>query len=334
MPRALILVVKHRLLLVCGLCLWALSAQPAYADPVMTSPGETVLRTGAVTTFEAAPSDPGYTWDLDGDGVTDKTGSPVTWAYPRPGPVTVTVRAPNGQGETTKELQIVGPSPDFLYFPASPLAGQPIQFVYSSHEATEAIEWDLDGDGQFEDARGAFATTTFALPGTYAVSVRVTGIEEPPPPARSTSTQLVNVSPAGSPLTNQGKRQFRLMSPFPVVRITGKVLRRGALIKSLTIRAPYGATVKVRCRGRGCPFRRSSRTLARVGKAKGPAKTIRIKKLSRRVLRGGASIKVLVSRPGEIGKYTRFLIRRGKPPRRTDLCLLSGMSEPIECPGA
>jgi hypothetical protein len=42
---------------------------------------------------------------------------------------------------------------------------------------------------------------------------------------------------------------------------------------------------------------------------------------------------VMVSRQGEIGKYTRFLIRRGKPPRRTDLCLVSGSTEPTECPG-
>jgi hypothetical protein len=89
----------------------------------------------------------------------------------------------------------------------------------------------------------------------------------------------------------------------------------------------------VRCRGRGCPFRRTSRTLARAG-AKGPARTVRIKKLERRLLHGGASVKVLVSRQGEIGKYTRFKIRRSKPPLRTDLCLSPGSTAPVECPSS
>jgi hypothetical protein len=124
------------------------------------------------------------------------------------------------------------------------------------------------------------------------------------------------------------------MSPFPVVRITGKVSKKGARIKRLTVRAPYGATVRIRCRGKGCPFRRTSRTLAAAGKAKTPSKTVRIKRLEHRLLRGGASVKVFVSRQGELGKYTRFLIRKSKPPRRTDLCLEPGATEPSECPAS
>jgi hypothetical protein len=323
--------VKRLLLGLCALTTCAFGAQTAFADPAfITSPAETVIRTGATVTFEATPSDPSDVWDLDGDGITDKTGSPVTWAYPGPGPVTVTLTSPDGQA--TKTLQLIGPSAAFLYYPAAPIAGQPVQFVYTPREATGPIEWDLNGDGAFGDATGASATTTFAVPGTYAVSLHVTGIEEePPPPSRSTSTQLVNVSPPGSSVAS---KQLRLMSPFPVVRITGKVVRGGARIKSLTVQAPYGATVRVRCRGRGCPFHGSSKTLALVGKAKTPSKTLRIKKLEHRLLRAGASIKVLVSRSGEVGKYTRFLIRRGKPPRRTDLCLLPGVTEPAECPGS
>jgi hypothetical protein len=124
------------------------------------------------------------------------------------------------------------------------------------------------------------------------------------------------------------------MSPFPVVRITGKVSRKGAWIKRLSIRAPYGSTVTVRCRGRGCPFRRATRTLALVGRAKTPSKTVTIRKLARRLLHGGASVKVLVTRQGEIGKYTRFKIRRGRAPVRTDLCLAPGSTAPSECPSS
>jgi hypothetical protein len=150
----------------------------------------------------------------------------------------------------------------------------------------------------------------------------------------STRFQPVTVVAPPVTVTKVPKPQFRLMSPFPVVRITGKVTKKGARIKRLTVRAPYGSTVAIRCRGRSCPFHRSNRTLRLTGSAKAPAKTIRVRKLEDRVLRDGASIKVLVSKPGEIGKYTRFRIRGGKPPVRSDLCLSPGSTAPKECPSS
>ena len=46
--------------------------------------------------------------------------------------------------------------------------------------------------------------------------------------------------------------------PFPIVRIKGKVLARGARITLLRVRAPSGALVAVRCKGPGCGLRRRS----------------------------------------------------------------------------
>jgi PKD repeat protein len=244
--------------------------------------------------------------------------------------VTVTVQAEGGD-QGALPLTVLGPNAAFQTFPATPIAGQPVQFVYTPTEPIEAIGWDLNGDGVFDDGTGQIATTTFAQPGVHAVSLQVSDIQEPP--ARSTTTQLVRVvAPAGP--VRAGAAAARLMSPFPVVRITGKVSRKGALIKRLSVRAPYGSTVSVRCRGRGCPFRRATRTLALAGRAKTPSKTVTIRKLARRLLRGGASVKVLVTRQGEIGKYTRFKIRRGKAPLRTDLCLAPGSTAPSECPNS
>jgi hypothetical protein len=260
--------VKCRLLLGCGVLATALlAAQPAHADPPVITATPPVMKTGATITFEATPPNAADAWDLDGDGAADKIGSPVTWAYGQPGPVTVTLYSPDGQ--RTMPVQLIGPSASFVSFPAAPVAGEPVQFVYSSHEATAGLEWDLNGDGLFTDAKGALATTTFALPGTYAVSLAVTGIEEPPPPAHSTSTQLIKVIAPPGPVRPSRARPH-IMSPFPVVRISGKLDRKGALIKRLTVRAPYGATVRIRCRGGGCPFRRSSRTLVLAGKASRP----------------------------------------------------------------
>ena len=45
----------------------------------------------------------------------------------------------------------------------------------------------------------------------------------------------------------------RLLRPFPVVRIKGVLTADGAQITLLSVRAPRGVTIAVRCRGRGCP---------------------------------------------------------------------------------
>ena len=37
-----------------------------------------------------------------------------------------------------------------------------------------AIDWDIDGDGQFDDGTGAIVTRSFSTPGSRIVSVRAT----------------------------------------------------------------------------------------------------------------------------------------------------------------
>jgi hypothetical protein len=37
-----------------------------------------------------------------------------------------------------------------------------------------AIDWDIDGDGQFDDGTGAVVTRSFSTPGSRIVSVRAT----------------------------------------------------------------------------------------------------------------------------------------------------------------
>jgi hypothetical protein len=54
--------------------------------------------------------------------------------------------------------------------------------------------------------------------------------------------------------------------------------------------------------------------------------------LERRLLRAGVIVKVFVTRAGTVGKFTRFRVRRGKPPLRSDRCLLPGSSVPVQCP--
>jgi hypothetical protein len=113
------------------------------------------------------------------------------------------------------------------------------------------------------------------------------------------------------------------IAPFPVVRLAGKVLARGALVRLLAVRAPRDTLLRVRCKGRGCPVRVARRTSR--------GRSIRFPQFERR-LRAGISLEVFVRKPGMVGKYTRFLVRAGAPPKRTDRCLLPGVERPRACP--
>ena len=110
----------------------------------------------------------------------------------------------------------------------------------------------------------------------------------------------------GGTTTTPGSTTLRKLSPFPVVAIGGRVIGRRVLVSLLRVsRAPRGAVVTVTCRGRGCPFRRSRRTIRRRA-------GLRIKGLER-LLRSGTVITIVVRKGNTIGKYTRLRIRRGAP---------------------
>jgi hypothetical protein len=121
-----------------------------------------------------------------------------------------------------------------------------------------------------------------------------------------------------------GEQAKPLLSPFPLVMIAGRLTRRGARVTRLSVRAPRGSTVLVRCRGGGCP--------RRAGRAKvGRKRTVRLRRFQGH-LRTGAVLELVITKPGFIGKYTRFQIRRRRAPQRTDLCVQPGSKEGSACP--
>jgi hypothetical protein len=126
--------------------------------------------------------------------------------------------------------------------------------------------------------------------------------------------------PPGRPSGRYGP----LMSPFPIVRIAGALLGDRSRVRLLTVRGPRGMTIRVKCRGRGCP-RSSSRTKPRSTRAS-------IRWLSGAMLSRGAVVQVRVSQSGRTGKYTKFVFRHGRAPERNDACLLPGGSRPVSCP--
>jgi hypothetical protein len=141
----------------------------------------------------------------------------------------------------------------------------------------------------------------------------------------TTTTRVIAVGLAtASPARIAPHTGPRLISPFPIVRISGHTSIRGARIKALEVSAPAGARVTVDCKGKGCPFRKWRRTT-------GP-KTLRVDALKGRVLNTGVTLEVRVYKAGSIGKYTRIVIRKLKPPTRNDLCLAPGKSTASRCP--
>jgi len=85
------------------------------------------------------------------------------------------------------------PQASFDYSPASPQTGREVSFTSTSSDGDGGIAseaWDLDGDGQFDDADGPTATHTFTTTGEHTVALRVTDTSG----ATDESATTINVS--------------------------------------------------------------------------------------------------------------------------------------------
>jgi hypothetical protein len=317
---------------------FALSPDPAMED------GVTTFSFQGPSTFQNAD----VQWDLNGNGTYETSGRSVSRTYTSPGQVTVRMSA-NRSGDglpavvVTRSITVrvdPGPAAAFGVAPAVPLPGQDVTLTSTSQPSQGAIvaaDWDLDGDGDFDDAQGAVAHISFGAPGLHKVRLRVrqtngkTGVREldvrvnaaPAPPVVTPAPPARPIPPAPPAAPVRPAGPLRAMAPFPVVRIAGVVLRRGADIRVLSVRAPRGAQVRVVCRGKGCPARALATTTA-----------VRVARFSRfeRRLRAGVRLELFVRKENRIGKYTRFVIRAGAPPKRVDRCLFPGKARPERCP--
>ena len=170
--------------------------------------------------------------------------------------------------------------------------------------------------------------TPTATPGTGDVGGTVGD-----PPGEQQPTTTVEPTPLPTPAesgapkdgvlgaTQQSKP--KLLKPFPVVRMSGRLTRNGANISVLTVKAPKGTKITVACSGKGCP----SKSLARA------TKVVHLTKFET-VLRAGIKLRVTVAKPGYLSKVTTFQIRKGKAPLRTDQCQAPGERKLIRCPAA
>ena len=307
-----------------------------------------------VTLNASASTDPNgdalrYSWDLNGDKTYgDATGAIQTRTFTSPGTFRVGVRVSDPGGSSNDAVDFVTvlqdkpPVVNFSASPAAPAVGTSVTFTATASDpdgTVAAIDWDIDGDGQFNDGTGAVVTRSFGAPGSRIVSVRATDnagvatiafrtIEVTGSTSGSSQGQPGPVTAAGGAATGSASssKQPAMLTPFPVVRIRGVILRGSARLSLLSVKAPTGARVKVVCHGGGCPKKRS--VVLRVASGKS---SVRVRSLERR-LHSGAVIEVFVTARGRIGKYTRFTIRANAAPARVDLCLKPGKAKPIACP--
>jgi hypothetical protein len=215
------------------------------------------------------------------------------------------------------------PSPpvaSFTWVPANPVVGQSVSLASNSTGGSSPLSgfsWDL-GSGQFAGG-GALLTTSFATPGTHVVRLQVTD-----------ANGLSSVTAHAIVVATQ---TLELMQPFPIVRIAGSETSSGARVKLLSVQAPATTKVAVSCKGSGCKIKAESRIAMASSKSRSRAGAITLAfPRFQRALRAGAVLQIRVSKPGEIGKFTSFTIRRNKLPVRVDACLLPSSSSPSPCP--
>ena len=232
------------------------------------------------------------------------------------------------------------PRAAFSFAPAAPRAGDAVSFVSGATDPDGPVggeAWDLDGDGAFDDAIGPTARYTYPTPGPRTVSLRVVdGANVPAIASQIVTVGAATLAPTPVPQPTpqpEPERQVlperrRAATPLlsgVVVRIRGVAGGSRVRVALLSVQAPRGSMIRVRCSGRGCPIRETT-SLSRSARS-----AVRFARFERS-LRVGTIIRVLVTRSGRIGKYTRFALLRNRSPSRADQCVRHGRTKPFPCP--
>jgi hypothetical protein len=266
--------------------------------------------TGQTVTYTSTSSGAAtFGWDLDGDGACDDANGPViTTSFPVAGAYVVELCAGDGVLTARNSQPILvhnrPPLASFAFLPTEPVARERVDFTSTAVDPDGPIvaqEWDLNGDGVFGDKTGETAAAFWLRAGTYPVALRVTDRDG----ATAVAQQSVVIA----------RRPVGTFNPAPIVRVVGIPTATGAHLSLLTVTAPVGAHVGVRCKGGNCPYKHKRFT------SKG--KRVTLRKLSRN-FRAGTVIEVRVTKPETIGKFTRVRIRAGRRPARLDRCLRPG----------
>jgi YD repeat-containing protein len=291
-------------------------------SPRYPLPGQAVTLT-STSSPSASPSTPALVstqWDLGYSPLVDFTldgagASLVTsFATPGPHPVAVKVTETGGGSAIAADTIVVNapPQASFTITPIKAQEGKSVTFASTSSDPDDPIvkqEWDLDNNGTYERT-GAVVATSKLKKGTRPIHLRVTDSRG----AAVSSTQQVKVAP-------------KPPKQAPDVTKTLGYARRdwGLQVVVLIVRVPKQTTVKVQCKGRGCP--RPSFT--KRSKKKPAQLTFSGLKGS---LRAGATITVISSRTGSIAEYFTYKVRGDhKRPVKIKRCRAPGAKKFIRC---
>jgi hypothetical protein len=238
-----------------------------------------------------------HEWDLDGNGTYDYTGTtPPARTYQTAGARSVALRVTDASGEAVvvpKTFTVgsnIRPEASFRFSPRSPQVGQEVEFTSTSDDADDRIakhEWDFNADGRY-DAQGRVVTRTFRGPGRKAVSLRVTDSRG----AVETTIQTVTV-----------KRKPLKPPPEVLASLAYQRYPWGLRIVAFSVNVPRTTTVRIECKGRGCPSGKF------VKRSKKKRATLRFSALPGSSLRAGTKLTVISSRPGSIAEYFTWKIR-------------------------
>jgi hypothetical protein len=189
----------------------------------------------------------------------------------------------------------------FEYAPDDPLTDEVVTF---RSLGSGGASWDFDGDRNCDDARGSTVRRRFRRAARYRVTLCLSVGS-----AEGRTTQEILVADP--------------QPTFAVVRLAGSFSKTGAQITLLRVRRSPRARIALRCRGRDCPYRRRS---VRPGR-----RVVSFPGLARR-LRAGTRIRIFVTQPRRIGRFTEYRVRRGRRPTRRDGCLRLSSFSFRRCP--
>ena len=269
-------------------------------------------------------------WDFDYDGNpanfnVEAVGSSVSHSFSSPGPKRVGLRATEVDGGfAVSPPQTVTvnapPRAGFTVSPGEAFVGDGVTLSSTSVDPDGPLPpqnqaWDLDNDGQFDDASATVVSANFTGAGTYPLALRVTDSRG----ATSTATGQVVIR----------TRPIPPPPPTPllsgvVIELQGQLRGKFTRVRRLLVRAPAGSKITVRCLGKRCPKLQTKQS-------KGTKKKLRFKKLERR-FRPKTKLIVSVTKDGFIGRQARWTMRRRKAPLRQDLCLNPGAKKATPCP--
>jgi PKD repeat protein len=281
------------------------------------------VRRGTPVTFTSASTDPegriaGLAWDLDGDGAYDDgAGATATRTFTTPTGNAVGLKVTDLEGGSDTERVVVVPDNllpaiSVAAFPADPFVDSPVTLRATATDrdgAIAGVAWDLDDGDAFDDGTGATITRAFAAPGLRQVRAQATD-----------DAGAVAIAAAAIEVRD-GEVPERL-EPRPRVKVAATPTRKGAKVRRFSVKAPRGATVRVSCKGEGCPPAKQ---------AEGAGAARRMRRFERS-FRGGTKLVVRVTEDGLIGTYVKVRIRsRHREPARTDSCLWPGESAPRAC---